>query len=443
MRAARVSPRAPSAILRGATLFVFVALSSVLLASCLGVLGLDEYEAAPEALCALLDRCYGKDARYAKCRGHVSSQLAASEADDRSLWLSGFSEDTCLSTCKLALGCLDKAPVCRGLRESCSSEAQCCGFTLGTATCSRQKCCLPSGVLCEKDTDCCAGGCKSSDGVSPKTCGGVVACKTVGEACSIDEDCCSSVLCDANTSLCTEPCRAETSPCERSDQCCSNSCENGSCTKCTADGEFCLKNEDCCNGVCDPVKATCGATGCRNDENPCTTDGDCCSGFCAEGAWICDDQNACTHNGDMNAPCASADECCIGHCNIPGGSDMGLCGCANGGEDCLDSFNCCSGLACLGGSCQSCLGGDEDCNRSDECCSGTCMEGDCCSDPGCSHGICSTGEPLGVAACGASANPAEAWCVARVCENAPWCCCNWWDEQCVNAVETTCNLQCL
>jgi hypothetical protein len=144
----------------------------------------------------------------------------------------------------------------------------------------------------------------------------------------------------------------------------------------------------------------------------------------------------------MNDPCAFGDECCIGNCNIPGGSAMGLCGCANGDEGCDDSFNCCSGLACIDNFCKSCLGGGEDCNRSDQCCSGICKDGDCCGDPGCSHSICVTGEPLGVTACGGSANPAEAWCVAKICQDAPSCCCTSWDEQCVNAVEITCNLQC-
>lgn len=103
--------------------FVLGAFVSYGAASCVGLLDLNGYQSVSESLCSLLDRCYG-DEGFAKCRGHVASQLAAADDAGKEAYLKHFSDAGCLRNCASAWRCLDVPPVCRPARASCSTDEQ-------------------------------------------------------------------------------------------------------------------------------------------------------------------------------------------------------------------------------------------------------------------------------------------------------------------------------
>jgi len=406
------------------TLFSFAA------ASCLGVLDLDDYASAPDALCGLLDRCYG-DEGFAKCEGHVSSQLAVASVEDKQSFLEQLSEG-CLDDCKAARRCLDLPPICRAAREPCTTNEQCCGFSGGLATCSRQSCCRLTGASCKQDIDCCNDKCEGD----PPTCGGT-ACLAAGEACAQNFECCTGVCIPGSNVCSADTCQPDGFECAQNFECCGGLCQGGTCATptCKPDGKPCLADANCCNQQdgCDAVLGICGAAGCLPEEAPCDVKDDRCCGelFCEPGYERCAKPTACTANGDA---CTNDDECCILHC------DVDKCACANDGASCYESFTCCSG-ACVDGVCGPCKGGGGGCKDGGECCSGVCSLGSCCNTAGCNHGICQTGGSLTPAGCSATA--AELRCIEDICAVTPSCCCDAWDAECVALVGPICQLSCL
>lgn len=395
-------------------------------ASCLGVLDLDGYASVPESLCSLLDRCYG-DAGFPKCRGHVSSQLTAADTDQKQSYLEQFSAAGCLDNCQSAWRCLDVAPVCRASRESCSTDEQCCGFSKGAAVCQRQACCGPSSAACKTDVDCCSDKCING------TCGGT-GCKAAGEACSVGGECCTKQCLGSGT--CSDViCKPDGFGCTLPEECCNGSCQNGMCqtASCSPDGASCLAKADCCSAAgCNATLGICGSASCLPESAPCTfnTNG-CCSGMlCSPTYGVCVPETTCTANGQS---CTSDDECCTLHCN-------GTCQCASDGGACGDGYECCSGT-CINNTCGQCQQQGKGCTRGSDCCSDVCKDSACCAPAGCEHGVCSQGTPLGASAC-AGTSVAEAECIAKVCATDPVCCCDTWDQSCVDLVAPTCGLKC-
>ncbi len=421
--------------MRQLAVLLCAATGSLLLASCLGVLGLDGYESAPEALCALLDRCYTGEDAIVQCRGHVSSQLAAA-GEGRDEWLARFTsmDSNCLTSCSNARACLDAAPVCRGPRESCTKTQQCCGFTGNLALCVREECCKPKSAPCSSSAECCEELCVGD----PKTCGGTQ-CAEEGKPCDLDgdglDDNCCSGLCNPDTHLCAPKCRENSFDCQSGFECCSGTCQSGKCAPCRPDGQQCLHGGDCCSGTCDTNLGICGMQGCRDVGEFCTADSQCCSGFCPP-FGECSEPDKCDENG---VACLSGDACCSGHC------ENDSCQCASDGASCFESFECCSG-SCVDGTCGQCLQPGTGCGGGEECCSGLCKDGACCIDPGCDHDICTEGAGLSAKGCLASGMTnglVQAECIALICESDPRCCCDAWTQaDCVSKVVEVCKLSC-
>ncbi|MRG92027.1 hypothetical protein [Polyangium spumosum] len=419
------SPSIPSGPRRvlGALLAALVSFGA---ASCLGVLDLDGYAAAPDAICDLLERCYG-DAGFAKCHGHVSSQLAVATEEGKASFLERLSSG-CLEDCKAARRCLDLPPICRVPRESCTTNEQCCGFSGGGAVCSRQSCCVTTGAPCAGDVDCCTGKCEGD----PPTCGGTP-CLVAGEPCVDDGECCTDVCLE--TGVCGEDtCLLDGAICTNDDDCCTGVCTEGKCTpSCRQNDEPCLADGDCCdtNAGCDEGLGICGAAGCLSVGSPCNpTSDDCCGDlFCRPDLGLCAAPEACAENGTN---CNVDDECCTLHCN-------GTCQCANDGADCYEGFTCCSG-ACIDNKCGQCKQEGSACSKPSECCAGICRAGACCKNAGCNHGICQPGDALSPASCPESA--LEIQCIRAICANDPYCCCDTWDANCVGQVAAVCGLSC-
>ncbi len=471
---------APPAVSRRPLTLWFVAAFLLFVPSCLGVLDIEEYEAVPEALCDLFDRCYGPEA-FEGCRRHVSGQLEVADPQAREDYLEAFPD--CLDNCASARGCLDQPILCRALHETCGGAVQCCGFAAEQVTCFDQSCCLRKGAACQQDADCCAGSCSGNGctadpdpvcaqlgqtcnagtdccsgtctaGVCANAClttgvacsggadccsgtctGGVCAnsCVDVGVTCNVSADCCSGI-CTAG--VCANMCADNGSVCINDSECCSGQCAAGLCRKngCVASGALCLDDVDCCADACDQSRGICGNFGCFPDGTPCGADVSCCSGLCDPIDQRC-----------SNRSCKKTSDACITDADCCGLSCQGSsCQCALAGIACTqaESYKCCSRL-CENDLCADCRPVGTACTGNGECCSGACSAGLCCNFVGCSHSICAVGVALSTKDCSPqTVGAAEASCVDMICAQDPGCCCNMWDQSCVDKVATVCKLTC-
>lgn len=414
----RKSPKIALFLLAG--VFGFVA------ASCLGVLELDSYDSASEQLCSLYDRCYGPEA-FVGCRRHVAGQIEAADGDARNDFLQNIAD--CIDDCQHLSACLDQPLFCQTLRQSCAASAQCCGSASGVATCFDQSCCLVESSACSRDIDCCAGSCsggKCQGSVTP-------VCAQNGASCNGSGDCCSGI-CTGGT--CSNACAPRGSTCSANADCCSGKCSNGVCRKfgCFAAGDLCISDVDCCQDACDKSRGICGNAGCLGDGVPCSKDGDCCSGLLCNPADGTCGTLSCKKYGDQ---CGGDSECCGLFCL------NNSCQCAPNGTACNDTeaYKCCSGV-CENGSCVDCRSGGTACTDGNPCCSGSCNGTICCND-NCSHNICNPGESLSINSCSPEkVGSAASSCVATICADSPQCCCNGWDQSCVDKVASLCKLEC-
>lgn len=404
---------------------VWVGALSLAAASCLGVLELDSYDTASEQLCSLYDRCYGPEA-FIGCRRHVSGQLESASAEQRDDFLRLFGD--CLDDCQHASDCLDQPFFCKPLRETCGASGQCCGFGAGTSTCFEQSCCLVKDAPCTRDVDCCAGKCtggKCNAAVMPM-------CSAIGVACNANTDCCSNIC---TGGVCANACAARGASCVNNVDCCSNKCSNGVCRKqgCLASGELCLSDVDCCTDTCDKGRGICGNAGCFSDGTPCSKDGDCCSGLVCNPADHRCASLSCKKYGDG---CAQDADCCGLYCN-------GSCQCAQVGTACTqaEAYKCCTGV-CENSLCVDCTPPNTACTDNAQCCSGTCHNGSCCNT-GCAHSLCNVGGALSTKDCSPqNVGAAAASCVSTICAQDPACCCNSWNQGCVDKVSSVCKLVC-
>ena len=117
---------------------------ATLVASCVSVLDLGDYEEGAQVLCDHLNRCFGAGA-YQGCYEHVASGLDAGSAEERAAWLQGVTDAGCLAACTAGKSCLDATPVCHVPGASCAQPEHCCGFTTALLECQEGRCCLPDG----------------------------------------------------------------------------------------------------------------------------------------------------------------------------------------------------------------------------------------------------------------------------------------------------------
>ncbi len=177
------------------------------------------------------------------------------------------------------------------------------------------------GDACTMTDTCQAGACT---GGNPKQCVALDACHDVG-------------VCDPLDGLCSDPLKADGSPCSDGDGCTtSDSCQNGTCSAGTP--VVCQPLDGChVAGLCDPATGLC--------TNPAKGDG---AG--------CDDSNACTRTDTCQAgACVGSNPvvCAAAECREPGlcQPDAGTCVSVPKGDG-----SACDGGTCLAGSCQQMSG---------------------------------------------------------------------------------------
>ncbi len=152
---------------------------------------------------------------------------------------------------------------------------------------------------CCDDAACAIAGQTCGGGGVEGQCGAPALCQNV--VCTPLDQCHDAGACDPATGLCSNPRKANSTPCSAdNDACTLDTCQNGACIAgapkdCTTDPEL---NDQCNTGVCNPATGTCEktpkpeGTPC-DDGNACTIDA-CAGGACAGTPIDCDDHNACT-----------------------------------------------------------------------------------------------------------------------------------------------------
>lgn len=426
--------------MRFSTLLRLVALLGMVVLGCGSMLGLDDYESAPERLCELSVKCSTECASgdslcrqglLAECLARVDQSLGQAESADRSAWLEQFVRGRCGQQCTGARRCLDFPPVCEGTFDACARDDHCCGFLKGKAGCDGNpgQCCISAGVACTDDGQCCGGlPCVRQAGET-KTCGGTV-CFDEGELCQENAQCCTNRCVLGVCAL--EICSGLGFECQ-DDKCCPGlECQAGKCgvPECLGQRAPCdpdASQSACCDGTeCkrvlpdDPLgKQLAGlclevVEQCLPVDVPCDRLNDglgCCDGLaCAAATKTC--SAVCTLD---DAFCTNDQECCSKFCD----SATNKCGSCTTGF-CLSDADCCT-LNCV---------------RSSGATQGTCGFG--CKAPSC-HSVKSVGPPLGskldtdiTPIC---TDPPTVACILAICALDPYCCCSAWDQTCVSKAE--------
>ncbi len=378
---------------RTVALLVASALVAVVSGSCRGVVAGDSTDALSQ-LCEQLAFCFGE----ATCEG-LEERLRTGSRDDAIAFLERYDPDDCLATCSSSLACLDVAPLCSkpssGTSDSCASDAGCCGWTVGLSACDGVSCCLPRGVECAGEADCCDGRCEvpvdgdSGDPAATRYCGGV-RCALVGTECSFAAECCTGL------------------------------CLDGVCAarSCGGLGAPCASSADCCDSLDSAVASS--------DVLVCGPEG-----TCQLAATVCAVGESC----DPADPCCGDDELCF----PLGGPGLGICGtqeCLPPRVECGNDEACCGDSACLADALgvrrclpSSCKKLGRQAASAEECCSGRIADGACapaeesCVEPT-DHCPLLAGPPIPP---DGNFGP----CVALVAMVDDYCACFEWDESCV------------
>lgn len=443
-------------MLRSAGMTLVVLLLAVLGASCVGLLDLDDHQAAADALCDQLEACFGAEF-YPECKAHNEPRVTGASAAEREAWLTAFNDTHCLETCESARSCLDESPLCGPSGQACSQVEQCCGFTKGAGTCLDGGCCKPDGIACDGGGECCNGDCSSPPGETETFCGGFM-CLDAGAACTDHFECCTEICIGGQCSDTT--CLPIGSDCALNVECCDGACEAGRCVEpsCISDGDPCTSEDMCCNDFCyTSVKgdSVCSSGPCLPKDTPCLPEAnECCSGRCDPDAQFCVELCLRPHEA-----CSADGECCIGACD----PNTDACECYSEGTPCEEASDCCT-ENCQGGTCGGIICPDPGtpCDPDDnDCCpipidafsscqmdtrAGNGAFG-CCDLPTCEHSVCVPGGgPLdpacGCPECGTDGMSTSARCIQDICMALPHCCCFAWDSQCVARAKDMCAADC-
>jgi hypothetical protein len=262
--------------------------------------------------------------------------------------------------------------------SSCTDSANCCSGNcalIGNAlTCIPARGCGSRGDTCTSDHYCCS---ESCDTITTFTCRKVSDCRIIGESCASSGECCSGACADSGHNRLT--------------------CQPLS--GCRPKGEICKQDSDCCTQNCsrDPVTGvgTCALIG------SCAPVGEVC-GIVPQAAYCCDSKPSggpnsgswcsmtltgtprCSSNqGAPSGAACSIPEQCSRHYCLPDLAGNLSCAdkCADNGEPCRASSDCCSGQ-CSEDRCKNaavqCQQIGVHCMADRECCSTHCGPTDTC-----------------------------------------------------------------
>jgi hypothetical protein len=324
----------------------------------------------------------------------------------------------CSGTCDASAHvCVAVGSACAATDTPCSDPLNCCSHVCAGGKCGANAC-VSDGEACNGDSGCCSGKCVASSGGGSSCAALNGTCKTVGNKCEVGGDCCSQL------------------------------CQNGTCSNkasfCAQVGEACVVGGTCCSGVCNLAAGlnlgTCAAPPSVPGGTQCTVagqvcglllegatmsaipqcGGSCCSRACApfgpSGLLVCQPASGCRPTGDL---CANDAECC-GYGGVKGKTGTGHCSKLSPGAP---FGRCDNGKACrpAGAVCKL---NNASCNAEVDCCAGnsqvsdppTCLQ-DALGVPRCvmKPGACEDGKTVAIGtACASSADCCGKPCVPNL-----------------------------
>jgi len=264
---------------RSLALYV-IPLGIVVAAGCEPILGFDgsTYVSAVNAVCSCAEVKTAFVTETA-CKAYFSAGIARGTTADVSAWLKLVDAQHC-DRCTPGdltskIPCIDVAPMCVAIGESCVEPAECCGYSTGTTQCvhtgvglnSECRACNPANSPCNSSEECCGYHKQEAEPpyCSPLTRLCVVKkpdCKKTGEPCAVASDCCgaeggaSLVQCAASKtsggSVCSETCYPSTP--DNCPGCCAvldaSALNGGQCRDATpaACASYCDPNNPQCDG---------------------------------------------------------------------------------------------------------------------------------------------------------------------------------------------------
>lgn len=333
---------------------------------------------------------------------------------------------------------------CSGTFESCDDNNPCtadlcfpgvgCNYVSILGACDDNNPCT-SGTMCALGQ--CKGGttvnCNDNNGCTQDLCDPQKGCVSSMINCD-DGNKCTVDLCDVKIG-----CKHPLVDCGESTSCATVVCSPS--VGCVTTPLPCNDNNPCTVDTCvsDVGCTYIQMTGPCDDGDPCTLATTCKNGVCGAGNQaLCDDSNPCTVDQCQNGvgckhtavDCNDGEPCTVDYCDNTKGC---VCVPTSEGKVC-DDGNLCSVLTvCKSGQCSD--GFLIDCADNDPCTDDLCNP-----DIGCEHiavgcsGLCCEESPT--VGCG------DSECEACVCEEAPLCCEDIWDQNCVELAQSLCGWEC-
>jgi hypothetical protein len=225
--------------------------------------------------------------------------------------------------------------------------------------------CHPTGELCQTDADCCGSStqpqntqnvhCSKAPGATIGRCNNGQACRAAGQVCKL-----ATTSCNAENNCCAGNVNRDPTVCQQDilgiPRC---TIVGGGCDGGTRAGQACATSADCCGMPCVPNPSgnpplVCGSTACVPVNGACTTTADCCAGSpcivpagSTKGTCGPTGSGGGTDGGTIGTDGGGT----LGDGSTGGGGGGGGTTCAQYGQVCTASGDCCAGLMCIEGRC--------------------------------------------------------------------------------------------
>jgi hypothetical protein len=275
-----------------------------------------------------------------------------------------------LAAAALGIAGRDRADaiVCRTPGELCRGNADCCSRVCATDATGRHTCRCRTQADCPPPTNKCLAA----------TCAGGVCGTTVGVVCTALDQCHLAGPCVPATGRCTNPAKSNGTACNDGDKCTqTDTCQGGVCTG--SDPVVCTAQDQCHDvGTCNPSTGQCtnpqkaNNTPC-NDGDACTQTDTCQNGACVGGNPVvcpaptdqCHTAGTCNPStGTCSNPAKKADGtgCNDGNVGTCATCQAGVC---TGGTSVPNGTACGTGGACVDSRCFKAYPGCTGCGSGD------------------------------------------------------------------------------
>ena len=354
---------------------------------------------ADKQACADSASCCGGNCSAGSCQPlNTACHTAGNPCTDNTQCCSSLCE---AGTCKLGASfCIQTGDVCSDSGTCCSGDCQKGSGTLGTCAAPPSGATYCSdgvdGTVCGACNGCCSRLCAPYAPTGVRICQPASGCRVNGDLCRQDSDCCGAtgtglpgdgnVVCQIDSGkalgICRNPrgCNPQGNVCHFKNYVCDISSARNDCCAGVGNSGVCqidMLGVPRCNGL---------GTTCRQGNETCSSAMDCCNQMpCVpDGAGLlhCYSPPISTFDGGVpsscvpaGGPCSINGDCCVGSTCIQAvGSTQGICGnitppsgpppsadagaidastiiCAEYGQTCTTTSDCCNSITCWNGKC--------------------------------------------------------------------------------------------